>query len=173
MWVDNIRITSIERLSYTGPPIPSLRPDRSGLLTEWTVAGPFTETDDTLAQSPERYAGKWRPFETDDRGAVVSSRVVDYHGRNTVAYFGTGIRSETARRAELRLSTVDDLAIWLNGRFHSFVPRGDAAWFDFLRNPERKPLSIPLELTPGTNELVMRVRGGVYASGGFFAAVVH
>ena len=173
VWVDNIRITSIERLPYTGPPIPSLWPDRSGLLTEWTVAGPFTETDDTLAQSPERYAGKWRPFETDDRGAVVSSRVVDYHGRNTVAYFGTGIRSETARRAELRLSTVDDLAIWLNGRFHSFVPRGDAAWFDFLRNPERKPLSIPLELTPGTNELVMRVRGGVYASGGFFASVVH
>jgi hypothetical protein len=172
VWIDNIRVIAIERLSYAGPPIPAVRPDRSELLTEWTVAGPFTAGDDSLAQSPERHARQWRPFETDDRGAVVSGRVVDYHGPNTVAYYRTRVRSETDRRAELRLSTVDDLAIWLNGRLHSHVARGDAAWFDFLQNPSRKPQSIPLELKAGINELVLRVRGGVYASGGFFAAVV-
>ena len=173
VWIDNIRITSIERLSYDGAPIPAVRPDRSGLVTEWTVAGPFTETDDRLAQSPERYAREWRPFATDDRGAVVSGRVVDYHGPKTVAYYRTRIDAQTARGVELRLSTVDDLAIWLNGRFHSIVPRGDAAWFDFLRNPSHKPQAIPLGLDAGTNELVLRVRGGVYGSGGFFAAVVN
>lgn len=173
VWVDNIRVTSIERLSYAGPPVPAIRHDHSGFLTEWAVAGPFTETEDGLAQRPERYRSKWRRFETDDRGAVISGRVVDYHGSNTVAYFRTGVRAETARVVELRLSTVDDLAIWLNGRFNAYVARGDAAWFDFLRNPAHTPQSIRLQLQAGTNELVFRVRGGVYASGGFFAAVVE
>ena len=172
VWVDNVRITAIERLAYSGPPIPPLRPDRSGLLTDWAVAGPLTHTDDRLAQTPGQYANKWRRFDTDSRGAVVSSRVVDYHGPNTVAYFRTRVPAWTDHTAELRLSTIDDLAIWLNGRLRAHVARSGAAWFDFLQNPAREAQSIPLPLKSGTNELVVRVRGGVYGSGGFFAAIV-
>ena len=141
-------------------------------MTKWTAAGPYVETDDTLAQDPGSHARAWKTFDTDDRGAIVSGRLIDYHGRRSVAYFRTQVSSKTTHRAELRLSTVDDLAVWLNGTLQAFVARSDAAWFDFLRNAVHKPQSVPLELHGGDNELVLRVRGGVYASGGFFAAVV-
>jgi hypothetical protein len=169
--VDNIRVTSIDRLSYSGAPVPAVAPDRAPLLTAWRVSGPFTANQDALAQAPARHASSWRPFDTDARGAVITGRVVDYHGARSVAYFRTRVERAAAGPASLRISTVDDLALWVNGRFHWFIPRADVAWFDFLRNPARKPQEIPLELAAGANELVFRARGGVYASGGFFAAV--
>jgi hypothetical protein len=173
VWVDNVRVTPIQRLSYRGPAIPAVQRHHPALLSEWMVAGPFPETDDRLARNPAAHAASWRPFSTDERGAVVTGRVVDYHGPNTVAYFRARVPAQSAGAAELRISTADDAALWVNGRFHWFIPRADTAWFDFLRNPARKPLSIPLDLVAGVNELVFRVRGGVYASGGLFAAVVN
>lgn len=66
----------------------------------------------------------------------------------------------------------DDLALWVNGRFHWFIPRRSAAWHDFFRNPAHAGQSIPVPLLAGDNDLVFRVRGGVYASGGFYARVI-
>jgi hypothetical protein len=113
----------------------------------------------------------WEPFSTDPRGAVVTARVVDFHGPETVAYFRTRVSSPAPGPATLEFSTVDDLAIWVNGHFEGFYPRGRAAWFDFFRAPPHAGRSIPLELVAGENQIVVRVRGGVYASGGFFARV--
>jgi hypothetical protein len=100
-------------------------------------------------------------------------RIVDYHGSRTVAHFRSHVERAASGPAQLRISTVDDLALWVNGRFHWFIPRADSAWPDFLHNATRKTQHIPLDLLTGRNELVFRVRGGVYASGGFFAAVVN
>jgi hypothetical protein len=94
---------------------------------------------------------------------------VDTHGPQTVAYFRTQVTAAAAKPARLELSTADDLAIWINGRFHWFVARHAAAWFDFFSNPKHAGQSIPLPLRPGANDVVIRVRGGVYATGGFFA----
>jgi hypothetical protein len=171
VWVDRVRVRRLDKLSYTGPPIPARAYVPQALLTDWQVAGPFDRTDDDFAQRPARHAARWRPFATDSRGAVVTGRVVDYHGAATVAYFRTVRRSPEAREAELRLSTVDDVAVWLNGRFQSFVARQDAAWFDFRTDAEHRPRRVPVDLQPGANDLVIRVRGGVYASGGFFASL--
>ena len=135
------------------------------------VSGPLEESDDRVAQHPSSAA--WTKFATDDRGAVVTGRVVDYHGRRTVAYFRTGMESAAAADAELQISTADDLAVWVNGRFESFVSRQDAAWFDFSSNKAHAPRRVPLTLNAGRNEIVLRVRGGVYASGGFFARIVR
>lgn len=171
VWVDNVRVTSIDRLRYTGPPRPEV-PDTPapGVLTTWQVLGPLERTRDEVARQPDAGVA-WTPFATDARGAVVTGRVVDFHGPRTVAYFRTAIESDTERNATLHFSSVDDLAVWVNGRFHWFVPRGARAWPDFTTSEEHAGRRIPITLRPGSNDLVVRVRGGAYASGGFFAAI--
>jgi hypothetical protein len=172
VWVDNVRVTSLERLSYDGPPRPPVEHDPSSVARRWEVLGPMMRTDDEIARSPASPGLLWRPFETDARGAVVTGRVVDYQGSKTVAYFRTRVLRRADGPAVLRISTIDDLALWVNGRFAAFIERESAAWFDFLRNPSHRGQSIPLDLLGGENELVFRVRGGVYSSGGFFVRVV-
>jgi hypothetical protein len=169
VWVDNIRVTPLERLSYGGTPRPNAAYMAGDLLTRWQVAGPFTETDDRIGQSPRAASVRWMPFDTDWRGAVVTARVVDFHGPRRVAYFRTSVAARSAGRATLEISSIDDLAVWANGAFLGFYARQPPAWFDFHRNPDHAGRSIPVELIPGTNEIVLRVIGGVYASGGFFA----
>jgi hypothetical protein len=173
VWVDNVRVHSIDRLAYTGPPRPRTflyAPDR--LLTHWEVAGPFERTHDSLAVTGRDPAGSWRPFRTDARGAVITAQVTDYHGPRTVAYFRTRVRAASARQATLELSTVDDLALWVNGHFEWFLARDHAAWFDVATEPDHAGQRVPIQLVPGDNDIVLRVRGGVYATGGFFARIV-
>jgi hypothetical protein len=169
VWVDNAEATPIDRLSYSGDAQPSgFIYARESLLTSWDVAGPFTATDDAIARDPEKSVGTWRPFATDARGAVVTARVTDFHAARTVAYLRTRIMSPTAGPAALVFSTVDDLALWMNGRFNWFVPRAAAAWYDFATNPKHAGQKIPIDLREGANDVVLRVRGGAYAAGGFF-----
>jgi hypothetical protein len=89
-----------------------------------------------------------------------------------VAYFRTRVSRPATGPAELQISTVDDLALRVNGRFAGFHSRGRAAWFDFFRTSSHSGQSILPDLAAGENEIVVRVRGGVCASGGFFARVV-
>lgn len=166
--VDNIRVTEITRLGYQGPARPRAFASQQGeLIHQWQVIGPLPRTRDSIAQLPARQ--DWRPFETDRRGAVVSARVVDYHGNDAVAYFRTRISVPADTGGFLHFSSVDDLALWVNGHFAWFIPRGDMAWFDFWTNDTHKGQRIPVRLRQGDNDIVLRVRGGVYASGGFFA----
>lgn len=167
VWVDNVRVHSIDQLSYTGAPVPASGYDTRPLLTNWRVAGPFDRTDDRIARHPGR--ARWAPFAADARGAVVTGRVVDYHGPNAVAYFRTTIDSPASGPSEVQFSTIDDLAVWLNGEFQAFVPRQAAAWFDMAVNPAHAGRRLPVVLKTGANDLIVRVRGGVYASGGFYS----
>jgi hypothetical protein len=171
VWVDNVTVRRIDRLSYSGNDIPPVAYSPDDLLTEWQVSGPYDRSRDDVARRPE--TASWRPFPADRRGAVVTGTVVDWHGPRSVAYFRTILAAPTAGEARLELSTVDDLAMWVNGRFHWFVSRQNLAWFDFFRNPRHEGQAIPMTLPAGANDLVVRVRGGVYASGGFFARLVH
>jgi hypothetical protein len=137
------------------------------------VAVAFARSRDQLARDPDRTPEAWRPLATDSRGAVVTGRVVDYHGPNAVAYFRTTLTSPVATPAVLEFGTVDDLAIWLNGAFQGFVGRLEAAWFDVGASPAHAGRRVPLQLRAGRNDVVVRVRGGVYASGGFFARLTR
>jgi hypothetical protein len=166
-----VEVRSLSRFSWAGDPIPDPDYAPDSLATEWQVGGPFDRTRDELSEAPDRFRDSWREFAVDARGAVITSRVVDYHGPRTVAYFRTRVDSPAAGPAILHLSTVDDLALWVNGRFHWFVPRGDLAWYDFWRNEAHAGIRIPITLRAGSNDIVLRVRGGVYASGGFFARI--
>ncbi len=79
--------------------------------------------------------------------------------------------AERTGSAILHVSTVDDLTLWVNGRFRSFIMREELAWHDFWRNPAHEGQRIAIALREGANDIVLRVRGGVYASGGFFARI--
>ena len=43
------------------------------------------------------------------------------------------------------------------------------AWYDFWKNPEHEGRKVGIELRAGANHIVLRVRNGEFASGGFFA----
>jgi hypothetical protein len=135
-------------------------------LTVWEVLGPLERTLDDAARGVGTHP--WRPFDTDRRGAVVTGRVVDTHGPRSVAYFRTRIRVDRSQQATLHFSTIDDLAVWVNGRFHWFVGRAPRTWPDFWKQPAHAGQRIPIDLAAGDNVVVIRVRGGDYATGGFF-----
>jgi len=166
VWIDNVSVSAIDGFGYTGPRVPEVEYVPGELLTDWEVLGPLEETADAAARGSGVYT--WRPYDTDSRGAVVTGRIVDAHGPHRVAYFRTTIHSERGRTGILHFSTIDDLSIWVNGRFHWFLDRGSRAWHDFGRNADHQGQRIPVDLIEGTNTIVVRVLGGIYATGGFF-----
>lgn len=178
VWLDNLRVTRIPALRYQGPRRPEgidYHPER--LVTDWEVLGPLSRAypevendpaaDHTLVEGGRELS--WRPFETDIRGAVVTARVVDFVGPDAVAYFRTRVTTPT--RAHFEISSIDDTAIWVDERFVGYGYAARFAWHDFGDNPEHAT-DDRVTLEPGTHTVTIRVRGGRYAAGGFFARVV-
>ncbi|MFC1483973.1 hypothetical protein ACFL4U_02855 [Candidatus Neomarinimicrobiota bacterium] len=188
VWVDNIRITSIEKLSYSGPDIPTIDYEPDSLITAWEVIGPFAKPVPEIERARDpftqirigRTRNAWKPFRVDARGAVITAKVTEYMGDRTVAYFRTVLQADVDQVVILHVTTLDELALWVNGRFYGFIYRdgyvsGDQndwnAWYDFWQNPEHAGRRVPVELKAGENQIVFRVRNGQYASGGFFARI--
>jgi len=184
VWIDNVRVTSIEALSYQGPEIPTLAYEPERLVTQWEVIGPLAQPQVELERDPggQAVGGEgdslaWRPFDVDPRGAVITGRVTEYDGSRSVAYFRTIVNSDREREAVLHLSTTDELALWVNGRFNGFIYRNGYvfgerdwnAWHDFWKNPDHAGVEVPVALQQGVNTLLIRVRNGQFAAGGFFA----
>lgn len=170
VWIDNITVFSIPRFAYDGPALPSgiiYQPD--SLLTNWEVVGPLTKHDDAIARGERGTLHRWRPFEVDARGAVVTGRVVDYVGDRTVAYFRTTVHSERDQYKVFHYSSADKFTVWVNGRFRGFPPDTEYAWYDFWKNEEHEGIRLSVRLKAGENHIVVRVQGGQYATGGFFA----
>jgi hypothetical protein len=172
VWLDNVTITSIRSFSYRGRPPTSVTYAPDSLLTAWRVAGPFTQTNDAIARTPGAH-DEWRTVAVDARGGVPTATIVDFHGPNTVAYFRTRVTARDSGRVMLHVSTLDDLALWVNGRFHWFIPRAGVAWHDFWLTQSHAGRRIHVTLNRGVNDLVFRVRGGSYATGGFFMRLEH
>ncbi len=187
--LDNVRVTSIAGLSYAGPRIPAIRYEPEALLTQWEVLGPLPGPLAGIEHPQGRGRGEpaptsggdWRPFRTDRRGAVITGQVTEYAGERPVAYFRTYVASDAAKEAVLHISTTDELALFVNGVFQGFVYRDGYvsgendwnAWFDFWSNPKHAGRKIPIALRAGKNEILVRVRNGEFASGGFFARIAE
>ncbi len=180
VWLDNVSVSAISRFAYSGAPIPDHRYEPEKLLTDWDVIGPFAARIPAIENEPfqprRSYSEsgrsyRWQKFATDPRGAVVTSRLVEFMGPRNRAYFHTTLRAERAEEIELRFSTVDELPIWINGEFWGFKSPLNAAWFDFWKNPEHaNPRhAVRVQLKPGENHLLIMVNGGAYADAGFFA----
>jgi len=70
--------------------------------------------------------------------------------------------------------TVDELELWVNGRFEGFVLRNGCrhddwnAWFDFWKNPRHEGRPVVVCLKQGVNTIIVRAYNGQFASGGFY-----
>jgi hypothetical protein len=180
VWIDAVRVTRIDGFTYRGRPIPDIAYDPEGLVTQWHALGPLTrfyaevETEafdpDLAIEDGDRTAG-WRPFEADVRGAVLTGKVTQYEGPRRIAYFHATVHSESERDAPFQLSSVDDLALWINGRFVGFLSRSSLAWWDFRTSEEHRGRQGSIRLGKGENHILVRVVGGTYATGGFFMGV--
>ena len=189
VWIDNIKITSIKDFSYDGPYIPEIDYEPDSLITNWEVIGPLTKPLPDLEWSPDPSISKlqingeiyeWKHFEVDARGCVITGRVTEYTGDRPVAYFRTVLEADTPNTVVLHFSTVDEIALWVNGRYNGFVYRDGYislpgndwnAWYDFYKNPDHVGSKVPIELKSGSNQIIIRVRNGQFASGGFFMKV--
>ena len=184
VWIDNVRITSIDQLSYTGPPIPEIKYSPEKLVTNWEFLGPFDRPIRAVENAPSGSSlliggrrTEWQPFETDRRGAVITGRITEYFGSKPIAYFRTIVQSDTRKEVSLRISTTDEIAYSVNGQFEGFIYRDGYmsgeddwnAWHDFWNNSDRAGRNAPVSLQPGENVILLRVRNGQFASGGFFA----
>lgn len=183
VWIDNVRVTSIESLTYAGPRLPAIDYAPDELITDWEVLGPLTKPSPLVERAGTPRGGSpllgepWRPFEVDARGAVVTGRVTEYNGARTVAYFRTTVDVAEPTTTTLHLTTADELGLFVNGRFWGFVYRDGYlakdndwnVWHDFWRNREHAGWQLPIALAAGANSIVLRVRGGPFAAGGFFA----
>jgi len=180
VWIDNVVVRAIDAFAYGGPPVPAIAYAPERLVTRWNVLGPLTAMVEAVEKAPfdrglavedDGRTVRWRPFETDPRGAVVTGRVTEQRGPRRVAYLHAVVESPTGGTGHLAISSVDDLALWVNGDFLGFVGRDDAAWWDVGENPDHRGTRASIPLRAGENHLLVRVVGGVYASGGFFLRI--
>lgn len=186
VWIDNIKVTAITQLRYPRARIPELIYTPDSLLTKWEVIGPLPKPLPAIDRAGEANATsilaegaryRWQPFATDARGAIVTGKITEYNGSKPVAYFRTIVQAETEKNLTLHLTSLDELALFVNGRFEGFINRDGYvsgendwnAWFDFWKNPKHAGSKFPLRLKAGANQIVLRVRNGQFASGGFFA----
>jgi len=185
VWIDDIKVTSIKQPNYRGESIPHIIYEPDSLLTKWEVFGPLTKPNLTIEQAvddkdaPININGgsrTWENFETDARGALVTGKVTEYQGENTVAYFRTMLVTNEDKTVTLHFTTTDELAIYLNGKDIGRIYRDGYvskdndwnAWYDFWKNSQHKGRKKKISLKKGENQLVIRVRNGQFASGGFF-----
>ena len=178
-WVDNVRVSSIKQLSYRGPLLPAgiiYKPDK--LITQWQVIGPFAarikeiEGDGYRPEKSYAYGSRqyrWQPFQTDGRGCVVAGRVVERFSGKRFAYFHTRLDSDSRQQATLEFSSTNPLVAWVNGNLAGEIGNRFAAWYDFWENRGHEGLSIDVTLSPGSNDLVVLVKGGRYGGDGFYA----
>jgi hypothetical protein len=182
VWIDNVRVAAIDALSYSGArQPPGIAYDRGRMVTDWQVLGPLTRTFTEVEQAaaPQAVSVRdvggpvtWRAFEADPRGAVLTARVTDFLGPRSVAYFLTVVEVGEDEKAAMRFSTTIAMAMWVNGRFEGYSEEDRYGWYDFGVNPDHPPSPYteqPLEA--GTNHVLIRVRGGIYATAGFYATV--
>ena len=184
VWVDALRVTAIDGFTYAGPPLPDPDYDTSDLVIRWDVLGPLTSFypevemrpfDPDLAIRDGDRTVRWRPFEADPRGAVLTGKITDHEGPRRIAYFHATVMSDRAVDVPFGMSSVDDLSIWLNGQFVDFFSGGRLAWWDFRTNDEHRVdggvEGGTARLLEGENHILLRVVGGTYATGGFFLSL--
>ncbi len=180
VWIDAVRVTAIDGFTYTGTPIPDIAYDTGGLLVDWQVLGPLTRSYPDVETTPFQAdlalregdsTVRWRPLKADRRGAVLTGTVTDYEGPRRVAYLRATVMSDVEEEVPFSLSSVDELALWINGRFVGFVSRSTTAWWDFRTNEDHRGIRGSVRLRQGENHILVRVVGGTYATGGFFMGV--
>ncbi len=167
--VDDIRVRTIGAHAHQGSPKPrALAPGSGSLLTQWEAMGPFREPARAIERGRDGVA--WARFATDERGAVVSARLLEHGSGRRFGYFRTSLRLPAAARIEF--STSVPIAVWLDGEPAELHGPGvgvldfrRVAWFDFREGPQTW-----VEVPEGDHQLLVRVATD-YSGVGFFARI--
>lgn len=180
-WVDNVRITSIDKFAYQGPVVPAgIVYHRDKMINRWHALGPVCEQltaveeggyDPKATYTNYGRVHKWQDLDTDDRGCLHPGRVIDRFSGNWYGYFHTEIVSDQDKDVTLEFSSANRLTPWLNGEPLAVVSPSKRIWHDYLVNPEHKGTTVKARLKKGKNQLLMLVRGGRYGGDGFYTAL--
>lgn len=180
VWIDNIKISAIETLSYQGGILPAAityKPEQ--FITQWHTIGPFRrrvetiEADGYLPEKPYRIGiepYRWTSFSADGRGSMVSGRIFEYPSAKSLVYFHAEITSEQARETLLQFSSTNHLTVWLNGKAIGEIEPTYRAWHDFLEVPDHQAGELRIELEQGANQLMLLAKsvGLDYTGDGFY-----
>jgi hypothetical protein len=190
VWLDNIKVTKIDKLSYSGEAIPKINYKPEKLITNWEVLGPFNKPmaviersisiEKTKDQTINGQSYLWNNFKTDKRGAVITGKVTEFEGENTVAYFRTFINSDVDKLIKIHFTSTDEITLLVNGRHLGYIYRDGYlrqkndwnAWYDFWEKEEHSGNIKKIQLQKGINQIIIKVRNGQFASGGFFAHII-
>ncbi|MCP5047023.1 MAG: hypothetical protein GY940_07610 [bacterium] len=181
VYIDNIKVTGIAGLTYTGPPLPSNRNYKpSELITQWDVIGPFWKRMNTIDSDGylpgktyrlDEKDFKWRPFKTDARGCVLIGQVCDRYTGDVFAYFHTEVSSDTEKEITVEFSSSNNMDLFANGKRVGNIPIHRSSWYDFLENPKHPGSRLKVKLKPGKNHLVVFARASRVDGGGFYAGI--
>jgi hypothetical protein len=170
VWVDDIVVRRFGAITAAGPDTRA-KPVSPTLLTQWEAFGPFARPNNAVESGGE--APVPRSVVADERGMVITGRFTDFLGGDRhLAYLRTTLEGgEDGARRDLVFSTANRIDAWLDGRHLGTVEPQDYVWTDFLSTPEHVAARFPVTLSPGPNNLLLRVDGSRFAGGGFLAAV--
>ena len=181
VWIDNIKVTPLEELSYKGPSIPAgvtYKPEE--LLTHWKAVGPFSrrireietngyQPDKSYPDRSQTY--KWEPFESDPRGCIVTGKLTNRFSFQLFVYLYTEIENDSPAPKDVafEFSTTNPLVLWVNNKQVGDISNQSYCWYDFRENPGHKGEKLKATLEPGKNRIMVLDMGGNYGGDGFYA----
>jgi len=174
VWVDDLKVTQLDERDDPGPPT-ELAGQPTELLTGWEIQGPFDEAEARPNEAGIKHLDEtgWRDKSTDERGAVIAALDFDINSSpHSIVYLRTNVSSPKMVARQLALCTANRMQIWVNGEYLAEVEPTNYIWSDFPTNPAHTGTRLDIELRPGENEIVIRLDGGRFAGGGFFAALI-
>jgi hypothetical protein len=136
-----------------------------GMIDEWWIIGPFDSPDKkglATSYAPEReldlsasYAGlsgevRWQKYRTEDLLGVVDLGALLGEDRAAVAYAVCWVHADRATRGQVRVSSNDEAAVWLDGK---------PVW---VRNEATRVRNIDADIAPvtipaGTHPLLVKI----------------
>lgn len=179
-WIDNINITSIEKLSFDGTILPEgVKHQREELLTRWHAVGPFLspvkeierdQFDDEKVYTVKNVQYKWMSFEADHRGCVISGRINDFvFPFRMLSYYYTAVKVEKSKVTSLKFSSRSHLTVYVNGKLAGTIQPVVHIWPDFWSVGRHPATDISIAVKEGINHILVLVRGGKYPGDGFYA----
>lgn len=181
VWIDNVTLTSVNDFGYHGIQKPEriqYRPE--SMLTDWYSLGPLKSRSITTENGAADFEKdlvidgqtyRWEKFETDGRGCVVVGKVSRYSNVYKNCYFATTVQSDEQTESVLKVSSLNDVMVWVNNAYAGEIQKQQYVWYDFNVNENHKGEELNINLVKGANDILFFVRGGNYSGDGFYACI--
>jgi len=169
VWVDDIRIMSLEPITS-----PETNKEPESKLGPWQYQPAIEDSPGLNLESPVLDESGWQSLETDSRGAIITGQLTqNVSGDRSVVYLRTSFEgSDEQSMAWFAISSANRIDVWKDGYFRGTVAPEQYIWSDHISVPEHVGARLPLRISPGRQEILLRVHGDRFAGGGFFADIL-